>query len=147
MKNLKLNKWLLLLYPLLPYGCGIVKPSTDQQTISQHVIRYAYVASLQERTDSYVYGAMSGDTTMVIIQPKDRCRKALCRPQAYYHLVLEEVHQFGVPSGIPIEKLSDVPYAISHRGKIVYVNGWLEEKTDCPVFLLIDIQRDNSPVF
>lgn len=126
---------LLLLGVVLLCGCRIVNLESNYP-VSQYLIQNIYIAERHEFRNSYVYVTISGDSTMLVIQPK-RYRRALCSPHSYYQLMLEEVHQFRVPSGLIIKGLSETPYTITYRKKIVYKNGWLKEKTSCPIYFLV----------
>ena len=136
MKDLKLNRLSLLLCAFLLCGCMSRKSSVSTLSREQAIVQYTYIAKMHEFKNSYVYEAMSGDSAITIIQPKAICRKALCASQTYYQLMLEEIHRFEIPSGIPIRSVDEAPYTISYRNKIVYQNGWIDKKTDHPVFFL-----------
>lgn len=140
MKYLKLSNIIWFFFPCLLCGCKTVKSGVGQSINSQSVIYYTYIIDQHEFKDSYVYEAMAGDSAIIIIQPKERCRRVVCYPQTYYSLMLEEIHNFRIPSGLSFGRISEIPYTIMHRKKVVYTNGWLGEKTNYPIFLLKEIK-------
>lgn len=87
--------------------------------------------------NSFAYEVRYGDSLITIIQPKEVCRKPLCEKGHVYKLYVVEACQYGIPSGVPIKDLYDIPFTISYHRKIVYRNGWVPDVNKSRFYILL----------